>query len=136
MTVTVVNHCRRHRADTKSLQKLAGRAAKLAKLPHQSLEISLVSDKKIAELNEKFHQTRGPTDILTFDYAENNAAELIISLDHAHQNAARFGNSARKEIQLYVVHGILHLAGFDDATPSQQKKMRAAESRLLLRLKS
>jgi len=81
-------------------------------------------------LNEQFHHVAGPTDILTFDYGD--AGELIISVDHAVAQARRYRTKPSRELALYVVHGLLHLAGQDDRTVAQRRKMRAAE-RLTLR---
>ena len=66
------------------------------------------------------------TDVITFDYGE-----IIICPALAKRNARRFGNSVEKELVLYVVHGILHLAGYDDHAPGDAKKMRKKEVDLL-----
>jgi probable rRNA maturation factor len=93
-----------------------------------NLSIALVNDREMARLNQQFHSTPGPTDVLTFDYGDGEA-EIIISVDHAfaHPRPAR-------ELALYLVHGILHLQGYDDHTPAQRRRMRAAERRLLARV--
>ena len=84
----------------------------------------------MAELNWKHLRHRGPTDILTFDYGDGTG-ELVISLDTAVREAASRRLSLRREVALYVAHGLLHLAGLDDRTPVQRRAMRRAERALL-----
>jgi probable rRNA maturation factor len=129
MIVEVRNRQRARRVNAAQLKKLAG--ALNSKL--SSLSIVLVSDRQIAELNLRHHSTLGPTDILTFDYGDG-AGELIISVDHAMSQARRYRTTPARELALYLVHGILHLRGYDDRTPIQRRRMRAAERRLLARI--
>jgi probable rRNA maturation factor len=98
------------------------------------LGIVLVDDDGIAKLNAQFHNMQGPTDILSFDYGEGRG-ELIISLDHVIAQARRFHSAPSRELVLYVVHGILHLHGYDDVAPRDRRRMHAAERRLVLRLR-
>jgi probable rRNA maturation factor len=97
------------------------------------LGIVLVDDAAIATFNVKYHDTPGATDILSFDYG-NGQGELIISVEHAVAQAKRYRTTAARELILYVVHGILHLHGYNDLTPTQRRRMRAAERRLLSHL--
>lgn len=97
--------------------------------PH--LTIVLVDDAEIADLNRQFHDTAGPTDILTFHYPDLAGGELVISVERAVEQARRYRTTPSRELALYVVHGILHLHGYDDRTATQRRRMRAAERRLL-----
>jgi probable rRNA maturation factor len=132
MTVVVLNRQRRYRVPRTWLRRLATDAATRLALRHATISIVLLSDAAIARHNQQFHQTPGPTDILTFDYGDS--AELLISADHAAANARRYRTTARGELTLYLVHGLLHLAGYDDRTPRQRRRMRAAERALLRHL--
>lgn len=100
--------------------------------PLEVLGIILVNDAQIADYNARFHQRAGPTDVLTFHY--DGMGELVISTEQALANARRFHTTPRRELALYVVHGILHLHGYDDGTPNARRRMRAAERRYLRRL--
>ena len=62
---------------------------------------------------------------------EGLAGEIIISTDAVEQNAKRFKTSRRHELTLYIIHGILHLLGFDDHDPRDVQKMRRKEEELL-----
>lgn len=128
MIVEVRNRQRRP-VNTKRLQSVA----ELTNTSTKSLSIVLVNDRQMAALNRQYHHTSGPTDILTFDYGDGQA-ELIISVDHSIAHARRYRTTPSRELALYVIHGILHLQGYDDRTPAQRRRMRAAERRLLSRL--
>ena len=72
----------------------------------------LISDRRIAVLHRQFLGQLGPTDVLTFQHGE-----IFISVETARRHARAFGNSLTRELELYIIHGLLHLHGFDDQTP-------------------
>jgi probable rRNA maturation factor len=88
--------------------------------------IWLISDRRMALLHRRFLGQSGPTDVLTFQHGE-----IFISVDTARRHARAFKNSLLRELKLYIVHGLLHLHGFDDQTPSESHKMKAAQERIL-----
>jgi probable rRNA maturation factor len=71
--------------------------------------------------------------VLSFDYGEGQG-ELIISVECAVRQVRRYRTTPRRELALYVIHGILHLHGYDDQTPNDRRRMRTAERRLMARL--
>jgi rRNA maturation RNase YbeY len=86
----------------------------------------LISNRRMALLHRKFMHQTGATDVLTFQHGE-----IFISVETAKKNAGAFGNSLSEELRLCVVHGLLHLHGFDDRTQPDARKMEAAQSRIL-----
>jgi probable rRNA maturation factor len=131
MTITVCNRQRLRRVDTRRLKLIAGITLQhVDAAPEQQLNIVLVNDTAIAKLNRQFHDTEGPTDILSFDYGAG-IGELIISIEHAVTQAGRFRSTPSRELALYVIHGILHLHGYDDLSPRPRARMRAAERKFL-----
>ena len=91
------------------------------------ISVLLVSDRRMAVLHRQFLQTEGTTDVITFQHGE-----IFISAEIARQNAARFGRTTlRREICLYIVHGLLHLDGFDDATAAGAKEMKITQEKIL-----
>jgi probable rRNA maturation factor len=80
----------------------------------------------MALLHRKFLGQSEPTDVLTFQHGE-----IFISVETARRHARAFGNSVLRELKLYIVHGLLHLHGFEDQTPSEVHKMKAAQERIL-----
>jgi probable rRNA maturation factor len=132
-SVTVSNHQRRRNVDTRALARIARYALELVHDHDSQLGIVLVNDAAIAKLNAQYHAMSGPTDVLSFDYGEGQG-ELIISVECAIRQARHFRTTPARELILYVVHGILHLHGYDDQKPNDQRRMRAAERKLMSRL--
>ena len=96
------------------------------------LTVCFVTDRKIKELNRRFLGKDEPTDVLAFDMQEDNnakniSADIVISTDTALRNAGVFRTSVSKELNLYLIHGLLHLLGYDDHRRFDKKKMRDKE---------
>jgi len=91
--------------------------------------IIFCSDKKILEINLRYLQHDYFTDIITFDYTEGKrlSGDLFISIDSVRENALYYGTEFRDELNRVMVHGILHLAGYDDHSEEEIKTMRAKE---------
>lgn len=135
MNVIIRNRQRLLKVDVPLLKKISREALHLAGAADDNLIIVLVDDKQIADLNQRFHNATGPTDILTFDYGPGPVTgELIISVEHAISQAKRYRTTPSRELVLYVVHGILHLHGHNDRTLRQRARMRATERQFLRRL--
>lgn len=96
----------------------------------QDLSIVFLNDREMAGFNWDFLKHEGPTDIITFDY-HNGSAELLISLDTAKDAAKENDQTFEEELLLYIVHGVLHLAGFKDKTAKDSRKMRREERSVL-----
>jgi|TARA_B110000908_G_scaffold12194_1_gene14168 probable rRNA maturation factor len=90
------------------------------------VEISLVDDPTIADVHMRFMDVAGATDVITFDHGE-----LHISVETAQSQACEFGNDFERELMLYVVHGLLHLAGHEDASAEGRATMDELQQRLL-----
>jgi probable rRNA maturation factor len=132
--VTVSNRQHRRNVNGRALTKIAERALELLHDTDARLSIVLVSDAVIAKLNAQYHATSGPTDVLSFDYGEGEG-ELIISVERAVAQAKRFRSTPSRELVLYVIHGILHLHGYNDLTTRDRRRMRRGEQRILNRLR-
>ena len=90
------------------------------------LSVAFVTDDEIARLNERFLGHSGPTDVLTFQHGE-----IVISTDRAVGQARRFRTLLHEELALYLVHGLLHLAGYDDGKPAARRLMVRKQEALL-----
>jgi probable rRNA maturation factor len=86
----------------------------------------LISDRRISRLHLQFLGESGITDVITF-----HDGEIFISVETARLNAREFGNSLMNEIKLYIIHGLLHLHGFDDRTPAEARRMKTAQEKIL-----
>lgn len=93
-------------------------------------------DEKILEVNREYLQHDYYTDIITFDYDEDDiiSGDLVISLDTVKSNAELFHKSYDEELHRVIIHGILHLCGINDKGPGEREIMEAAENRALAML--
>lgn len=92
----------------------------------EEVSILIVSNRRMSALHGRFMNEAGPTDVITFQHGE-----IFISAEMAKRNARRFGNSLARELRLYVVHGLLHLHGFDDRDPAGARAMATLQQRIL-----
>jgi len=121
-----------------------------------SAEISLaiVSDEEIHRVNREHLDHDFPTDVISFLYASDQSptskqgeagskrrgagqaieGELVVSDETARREAPRHDWSAQSELELYVVHGLLHLCGYDDLTPAERRVMRRREREVIARI--
>ena len=124
------------------LEDVALRAAVEAGLEHGgrqglAVDVIFVDDRTLTDLHARFLGDPSPTDVITFDLGEEGpgpAAELYVSVDCAERECARRGDGLGREIALYLVHGALHLCGYDDHEDEARARMRAAEREVLARL--
>ena len=97
--------------------------------------LAFVDDPHIHRLNNQFLGHDEPTDVLTFPYSDPGAKKLegdiVIGYQVAEANAADRGHDVAIELKLYVVHGCLHLCGYDDTTDGAAKEMRVKERKYL-----
>ena len=104
-------------------------------LRESQLGIFLVAPKTMARLNAKFLRHEGPTDVITFDHREVPGSslfgEIYLCPEVADAQAAQFRTSMEEEVVRYVVHGVLHLLGYDDLAPLPRRRMKREEARLL-----
>ena len=90
-------------------------------------------DEKILEVNREFLQHDYYTDIITFDYCEDDTlnGDIVISLDTVRSNAQQLGKDYDEELHRVIIHGILHLCGQNDKGPGEREQMEAAENQAL-----
>lgn len=107
------------------------------KLSPGDLSIAFMNDEAIGELHNKFLNDPSPTDVITFpgDKTMNFAGEICISIDHAISAAKIHKKSISNEITLYLIHGWLHLVGYNDITLTDRNEMRSAEHKAMNLLK-
>lgn len=112
------------------LASFARRAQKLAGVSGE-VDILVAGNRRMQELNRRFRRKNSPTDVLSFARAEGG--DIAISAEIARDNAGRYGHSASAELQILILHGMLHLAGHDHE--SDDGRMARLEARLRAQLK-
>ena len=103
------------------------------------ISVAFLTDAALARLHGEFMDDPTTTDLITFPAAQadhGQAGEVCISVDTAHNYAAQHDHQFAEELTLYLVHGYLHLSGYDDRTPATRKQMRGAERRAIAALRA
>ncbi len=102
----------------------------------REITVCFVTDRIIKSLNKKFLGVDLPTDVISFSMPDQSdprrvVADIAISVDTVKRNAVTFGASLRQESERMLIHGLLHLAGYDDRKHAQIKRMRQREDKYL-----
>jgi probable rRNA maturation factor len=100
---------------------------------HQ-ISVCLVNDARMRRLNSRFHHRDAPTDVLAFPLSDDPAeiiADIFVSTDTAVSQARTYRTNPRYEMYLYVIHGLLHIAGYNDLTAADKRCMRRKEKEYL-----
>ena len=97
-----------------------------AELAASAIQFVLVDRATMARVHGDFLGDPTETDVITFPYGE-----ILVCPAVAQDRAAQYGLEVEQEVLLYCLHGLLHLAGYDDTTPALAKEMAAAQERLL-----
>lgn len=112
----------------RSLERFLNEACAAARLRGE-VSVLLTGDKTIQDLNRRFRKKNKPTDVLSFpsaDFAAGMAGDLAISLETAARQAAAFGHGLGEEVKILLLHGVLHLAGYDHEIDEGQMARREA----------
>jgi probable rRNA maturation factor len=154
----VLNRQSRVRVTPGDLEKFLGRACRSLRLPRQSFTVCLVTNAEIARWNRIYRGKPGPTDVLSFTADEKTTrsskrssfsphrvrfssstaspylGDIAIAPAVAMRNARRFGRTLKDEMRILILHGILHLMGYDHETDNGQMERREARLRRALGL--
>jgi probable rRNA maturation factor len=116
--------------DRQRIEQVVRRILSDAGIKQARISLAVVDDPTIHELNRRYLAHDEPTDVLSFVLEQGPGmleGEVIASGDTARHTAERLGWLAEDELLLYIVHGALHLVGYDDATPELRRVMREKE---------
>ena len=120
--------------EKRKIHSLVNSLSKSLNFNIQSLEINFIGQKEILGINKTHLNHNYFTDIITFNYSGDNKlldGEILISVDDAIENAKNYKVSLNEETCRLVIHGILHLLGYDDISTSEKRKMKLMENKLL-----
>lgn len=136
--IKVINCNKYYSLNVKFIESIASKVLKSMKKEKTSeVDIVFMDDAAIKKLNKRYKNEDSPTDVLSFGIdgreflRKEVLGEIFISLDTANRNAKLFGVVFEDEIVRYVVHGILHLFGYDDQTKAGKARMWHKQERLL-----
>lgn len=123
------------------LRRVVGRLLAHLELRRYRLGIHFVGTRKITRLNEAFLRHAGPTDVIAFDYRPDTPqldlhGEIFVCVPETLHQARRYRTREQDELVRTIVHGVLHLCGYEDGAPEKRRVMKAAENRWLRKLRS
>jgi probable rRNA maturation factor len=143
MTVAFANRQRTKKINLRLLNRMVNALLANLEVGEAEIGICLIATPEMTQLNETFLKHKGSTDVITFDYAapEKRKAEsgkrkylygeIFVCMDEAVSQARKFGTSWQSEIIRYIIHGVLHLLGFNDSSAGTRRKMKREENRRL-----
>ena len=136
--ISIANHHPKLRIKRREIERaiteLDAQASRfLGGCPAGELSLVFMSDPALAQIHADFLDDPSETDVITFegDPALSTAGEVCVSADRAAHYADSHERDFSEELTLYLVHGWLHLAGYDDLEPAKKRRMRAAEARAM-----
>ncbi|MFM7522321.1 MAG: rRNA maturation RNase YbeY [Planctomycetota bacterium] len=111
------------------LSRVCRRALAEEGVARATITLVFVDDAGIAALHDRWLGDPTPTDVITFDLGDGDrlCGDIACSTETALREAARYGWSARHELAYYMIHGLLHLTGYDDHAVARRRAMRARE---------
>ena len=135
MPVAVSNLQRKTRVSPERLRTVARRALAALGRADREVHVTVVDDRRIRALNARYLGIRRATDVLAFDLAGPGPGrlwgEVIVSAETAARQARQLGVPVAAELDLLVVHGLLHLAGYDDHEPRRARRMHERAREIL-----
>ncbi len=136
--IEIINLHKKYKLAPALLKDVIKKILRFVKSPERmsSLDVVFLDDKSIKVLNRRHKGYNRPTDVLSFRFDDEGllkdfTGEVIISVDRAFENSKIFGTGFDEELILYVVHGLLHLFGYDDISPKDRVMMRRKEKEIL-----
>jgi len=140
--LTASNISRCYFLNRQKLERVVRFTLKSVGVKEARLSIAFISDSRIKRLNHLYRGKKRPTDVLAFSMREGKRlkkdssilGDIAISVDRARKQAKRFNSTFKREIYLYIIHGILHLTGYDDEKAASGRSMRRKETEILDRL--
>jgi probable rRNA maturation factor len=132
--IALVNQQSRHPVNESQLVEAATAVLEDSDFSSAAISLAVVDDETIHDLNRRHLEHDWPTDVLSFvleDEGDHLEGEVILSADTAASAAEELGHSPAEEQLLYVIHGLLHLVGYDDKSDTDAQEMRVAEAHYL-----
>jgi probable rRNA maturation factor len=133
-SIAVSNRQRRWRVDSAALKAAVLSVLQGEGIAKADVSIAVVNDNALHQINRQFLNHDEPTDVISFVLDQKGQSidgEIVLSADTAASAAKEIGWSEQEEMLLYVIHGALHLTGYDDLKPATRRQMRSREKHYL-----
>jgi probable rRNA maturation factor len=137
MPIEIVRRDAGKKVSTRELKKLATKVLALLALDRAELSLALVGNKEIQRLNAKYRKKDVPTDVLAFPSEDLHSmhppilGDVVISVDKAAEQAKQRSRSLKQELATLLIHGVLHLLGYDhERSAKEARRMRRVEEKI------
>ncbi len=138
MTIDIVNQQKIKRVDLKSLTAHLNKISRLLGISLKKVSLLLCDNKAIKKLNKKYFKKNSSTDVISFSLSDeldpDYLGEIIVSVEEAVKVSAKLKISWKREILLYIIHGMLHLLGYKDHNKKERQIMRKKEEAILKKI--
>jgi probable rRNA maturation factor len=121
-------------AKIKDIKKIIYEIMELLPIKKANISIALVDNTQISKLNKIYLKKNDATDVLSFPYdvrGKEINGEIVVSVERAYKMAKYYHSTPKKELILYIIHGLLHLVGYNDINEKERRKMVRKQSQLL-----
>ncbi len=135
MNLVEINNQTRSKVDLILIKQVCKKFLALSKLKNKEVSLALVDDKEIRKLNKLYRGLSNITDVLAFDGEDNFLGEVIIDYAQIKRQARQIGSSIKQELTFVLVHGLLHLLGYNDKTKKARAEMDKLTRRFMSKLK-
>jgi probable rRNA maturation factor len=135
ITVSITSRQKTLKVDRRRICRAVRAIVRDAGIAEARISVAVVDDATIARLHDQFLNDPDPTDVLSFLLERSAKAlegEVVASADTAKAYAPQYGCTPEEELLRYVIHGVLHLVGYDDTTPRKRTEMKKREEEYLL----
>lgn len=140
MKIQIANNQKNIKIDKRKIRSITLKLLKLLDCRDKEVSLSFVNDEAIQQLNSQYRNKNKPTDVLSFSLQEGEfgninphiLGDIVISVDTAMADASKNGLSLEQEINFLIIHGLLHLLGYEheNTTKEEKKKMQAKQKTL------
>jgi len=134
LIIHIDNHQKDLPIDERSVSGIVGDLCVFLKISCREISIYFTTKKLITELHREFFQDPTPTDCISFPVDDEHLGEIFVCPKVALEYARKKGLDPWRETILYLVHGILHLIGYDDLTAPKKRRMRVMEKKCMTHL--
>ena len=135
-----INNLTDEKVDNSLIESVINATKDRLNIEESMVGIVLIDNERIHEINKQYRNVDRETDVISFAFLEDetdpimeidNLGEIYISLEKAHSQAIEYGHSFKRELAFLVVHGLLHLLGYDHMTESEEKEMFSLQEEIL-----
>jgi len=138
MKIELINQQRIKRVNLKQLHKYLKKILVFLNIPSQKVSVLLCDNALVKKLNKKYFKKSSVTDVIAFpltdDLEPDYLGEVVVSVEEAVKVAKSLGCKWQDELRLYLIHGILHLVGYDDRTKIKQTRMEKTQKMILRKI--